>query len=106
EGAVYLRINDVPWKTALDTVAKSLGFVVVEEPWHIYRVVHPSSLEAQMETKIFPVKYLRPPAPYVPKIKTQYAEGQAKAPTQDPEKDFTLIKSLRDALSSGGRLDY
>jgi type II secretory pathway component GspD/PulD (secretin) len=106
EGAVYLRINDVPWKTALDTVAKSLGFVVVEEPWHILRVVHPSSLEAQMETRIFPIKYLRPPAPYVPRIKTQYAEGAPKAPTQDPEKDFTLIKSLRSALSATGKLDY
>src|SRR5262249_39087363 len=52
------------------------------------------------------VKYLRPPAPYVPKIKTQYAEGQVKAPTQDPEKDFTLIKSLRSALSATGKLDY
>ncbi len=106
EGAVYLRISDVPWRTALDTVAKSLGFVVVEEPWNILRVVSPASLETQMETRIFPMKYLRPPAPYVPKIKTEYAEGSVKAPSQDPEKDFTLIKSMRNALSNGGKLDY
>jgi type II secretory pathway component GspD/PulD (secretin) len=115
EGAVYLRINDVPWKTALDTVAKSLGFVVVEEPWNIYRVVHPTSLEAQMETRVFPVKYLRPTAPYVPKIKTEYADNIQGTQTQSrggaggsdvAERNFTLIKSLRSALSSAGKLDY
>src|SRR5258708_24639190 len=26
--------------------------------------------------------------------------------SQDPEKDFTLIKSLRSALSASGKLDY
>ena len=109
EGAVYLRINDVPWKTALETVAKSLGYVVVEEPWSIYRVVHPSSLEAQMETKVFPVKYLRPPPFYTPKIKTEYAQAPTQTRqggSQDVEKSFTLIKSLRSALSATGKLDY
>jgi type II secretory pathway component GspD/PulD (secretin) len=106
EGAVYLRINDVPWRTALETVAKSQGLVVVEDAWNILRVVHPSALEEQLETRVFPVRYLRPPAPYVPKIKTEYAEGNVKAPTQDPEKDFTLIKTLRSMLSKSGKLDY
>jgi type IV pilus assembly protein PilQ len=114
EGAVYLRINDVPWKTALDTVAKSLGFVVIEEPWNIYRVVHPSSLEAQMETRIFPVKYLRPPSAYAPRIQTEYAQAPtqargaagAGAAFDQAEKSFTLIKSLRSALSPAGKLDY
>lgn len=106
EGTVYLRVNNVPWRTALDTVVKSLGFVVVEDAWGILRVVHPSKLEQQMVTKVFNLRYLRPPSPYVPKIKTEYAEGQAKAPTQDPEKDFPLIKALRGVLSKGGSLEY
>ncbi len=106
EGTVYLRVNNVPWRTALDTVVKSLGFTVVEDAWGILRVVHPSKLEAQMGMKVFNLRYLRPPSPYVPKIKTEYAEGQAKAPTQDPEKDFPLIKALRSVLSKGGSLEY
>jgi type II secretory pathway component GspD/PulD (secretin) len=110
EGAVYLRINDVPWKTALDTVAKSLGYVVVEEPWSIYRVVSPSSLEAQMETRVFPVKYLRPPPNYTPKITTEYAtspqQSRQQGSSADIEKNFTLVKSLRSALSGSGKLDY
>lgn len=106
EGTVYLRINDVPWRTALDTVAKSQGLVVVEDAWNILRVVHPSALEEQLETRVFTLRYLRPPAPYLPKIKTEYAEGSVKAPSQDPEKDFTLLKSLRTMLSKSGKLDY
>ncbi len=106
EGSVYLRINDVPWRTALETVAKSQGLVVVEDAWNILRVVHPSALEEQLEIRVFPIRYLRPPAPYVPKIKTEYAEGSAKAPSQDPEKDFSLIKTMRTMLSKSGKLDY
>lgn len=108
EGSVHLRINDVPWRTALDTVSKSLGFVVVEDGWNIYRVVHPSSLEAQMITRVFPIKYLRPPPPYTPHIQSEYARErmQQQAAGQDPARDFTLIQALRNALSSSGKLDY
>ena len=107
------RVNEVP---VLPMAAAVVATVVVEEPWNIYRVVHPTSLEAQMETRVFPLKYLRPPSPYTPKIKTEYAteppQQQARSGgaggAQDVEKTFTLIKSLRGALSSAGKLaqDY
>lgn len=107
EGQVHLRITDVPWRTALDTVAKTLGFVVVEDGYNIYRVVHPSSLEAQMITRVFPVKYLRPSPPYRPKISSQHADSTRPATTStDPEKDFPLLQALRGALSPKGKLDY
>lgn len=111
EGSVHLRINDVPWRTALDTVVKSLGYVVVEDGWNIYRVVSPSSLETQMVTKVFRVKYLRPPPRYAPNIKTEYATDKAPKQAaggaqQDPSKTFTLIQALRSALSPTGKLDF
>jgi len=55
EGSVHLRITNVPWRAALDTVVKTLGFVVVEDGYNIYRVVHPSSLQEQMVTRVFQV---------------------------------------------------
>lgn len=106
EGQVHLRINNVPWRTALETVVKSLGFVVVEDGWNIYRVVSPSSLEAQMVTKVLSIKYLRPASNYTPQIKTEYAERAGGKQSQDPIKDFTLIQALRNALSPNGKLDY
>lgn len=107
EGSVHLRITNVPWRAALDTVVKTLGFVVVEDGYNIYRVVHPSSLEQQMVTRVFQVKYLRPPPRYTPKIETVYADAaQQAAASADPNKDFALLTALRGALSKNGKLDY
>ena len=105
-GTVHLRLNDVPWRTALDTVAKSLGFVVVEEEWGIYRITIPSRLTQQLETRMFPLKFLRPPAPYAPRIRSDYATEQLPKVTGDPSKDFTLIAALEKALSPVGTLAY
>jgi type IV pilus assembly protein PilQ len=106
QGNVHLTLTNVPWRTALDTVAKSLGFVVVEEDWGILQVVHPSKLKEQLETRSFKLRYARPPAAYRPAIKTEYAVGKPKAPTEDPEKDFSLLKALRSALTENGKLEY
>ena len=111
EGSVHLRVTNVPWRAALDTVVKTLGYVVVEDGYNIYRVVHPSSLEQQMVTRVFPVKYLRPPPRYTPKIDTVYAdlaqkEQQGGGSLEDPGRNFTLVRALRGALSANGKLDY
>lgn len=121
EGTVHLRLNDVPWRTALETIVKSLGFVVVEESWGIYRVVHPATLETQMVTRVFPVKYLRPPPPFLPRLKSEYAErlidpkqmgrgtgggGGGAGAGGVGEVPFTLITALRNTLTAKGKLDY
>lgn len=106
KGNVHLTLSNVPWRTALDTVVKSLGFVVVEEEWGILQIVHPSKLAEQLITKTIQLKYARPPAVYRPKISTEYAVGDPKAPDEDPEKSFPLLKALRSALSPNGQLEY
>jgi type II secretory pathway component GspD/PulD (secretin) len=105
KGEVHLRLNDVPWRTALDTVAKTLGFVVVEEEWGIYRITSPDKLTQQLETRVFTLKY-RPPAPYTPKIDTNYADDNRTRPSGDATKDFTLINALKSALTKSGSLEY
>ena len=106
EGPVWLRLKDVPWRTALDTVARTLGFVVVDEAYGILRVVRPSSLEAQLTTRVLPVRYLRPPPTYAPQIKSEYALKAAAKVGGDPEQDFALLRALRNALTSAGKLEY
>ena len=115
EGSVYLRVTNVPWRAALETVVKTLGYVMVEDGYNIYRVVHPSSLEQQLVTRVFPVKYLRPPPRYTPRIDTVYADSlenqqqqqqQGGASQEDPGRNFTLVRALRGALSPNGKLDY
>ncbi len=105
-GNVHLTLNNVPWRTALDTVAKSLGFVVVEEEFGILQVVHPSKLREQLETRMYQLKYVRPPMTYRPLIKSEYTVGQPKLPSENPEEDFSVLKALRSALSGSGVLEY
>lgn len=109
QGLVNVRLTDIPWRDALDTIVKTLGFTIVEETRGILRVVSPSSLQEQLETRIFELKYLRPPGTYTAYIKTDYAMGQPANVKQDPtliDKNFFLLKALQKALSKQGVLDY
>ena len=65
-GTLSLRLTDVPWRDALDVAVKTLGYVVVEENRGILRVVDPVTLQAQMTTKSYQLRYLRPREPLPP----------------------------------------
>lgn len=109
EGEVYLRVKDVPWRAALETVAKTMGAVVIEEGYGIFRVVHPDSLQAQLESRIFPIRYLRPAPNYRPVIESPYAQREqetAAAGGGEDGDDFSLVRALRSALSPAGKLSY
>ena len=109
QGLVNVRLTDIPWRDALETIVKTLGFTVVEEDRGILRVVSPSSLQDQLETRIFELRYLRPPGTYTAFIKTDYAVGAPAQTKQDAkaiETNFFLLKALKKALSPQGVLDY
>jgi type IV pilus assembly protein PilQ len=114
-GTLSLRLKDVPWRDALEVAVKTLGFVVVEEDRGILRVVDPLSLQAQMETHSYQLRYVRPPSRYLPVIDSEFVtltqrvgqSSQGGAGGQiDYEKTFPLYASLKKALSPGGDLDY
>ncbi len=115
QGTLSLRLTDVPWRDALQVAVKTLGFVVVEEDRGILRVVDPLSLQAQMETHSYQLRYARPPSRYLPVISSEFvvltqrttqAQGGAQGGLIDYEKIFPLFASLKKALSPGGDLDY
>lgn len=110
QGLVNVRLTDIPWRDALETIVKTLGFTIVEEDRGILRVVSPSSLQEQLETRIFRLKFLRPPGTYTATIKTDYAIGQPienrAKDAKGLEKNFFLLNALRKALSPLGELDY
>jgi type IV pilus assembly protein PilQ len=113
-GTVSVRLHDVPWRDALDVVVKTRGYVVVEEARGILRVVDPETLQAQMITKSYQLRYLRPKSIYKPQIKSEFIVpvlqnqqgGGARGGQQDPSATFTVLKALQKALSPGGQLDY
>jgi len=107
QGTVTVRLRDVPWRYALDVTVKTLGYTVVEGERGILRVVDPLSLQAQMETRSFQLRYLRPESPYLPEMKSEFLAPLERQPsTAAITESFTVLKALSKALSSGGELDY
>ena len=109
-GSLSLRLTDVPWRDALDVAVKTLGYVVVEENRGILRVVDPVTLQAQMTTKSYQLRYLRPRGRFRPSIKSEFlvpSTIQNQVP-KDSEvaAQFTVIQALSKALTPGGELDY
>jgi type IV pilus assembly protein PilQ len=109
KGAIDYSFKDVPWKEALTTIVKSAGFVTVREGT-VIRVVSPAVLREQMETRIFPLKYVQPPATFTATIDTRYAVGKPAPGALDTatgvDKGFTLFYALSKCLSERGRLQY
>jgi type II secretory pathway component GspD/PulD (secretin) len=109
KGAISLRLNDVPWRDALDVTVKTLGFTVIEDRRGILRVVDPITLQAQMVTKSYQLRYIRPSSRFRPNIKSEFllqAQMNQQAQGQDITKRFNVLEALKKALSPGGELDF
>ncbi len=116
QAKVSLILNNVPWKEALQAVVKTANYAIVEEGFHILRVVRPEDVQKQMENRIFVLKFLRPPAEYTAKITTPFADklggtasqssgsgssggGTATMSTEEIAKVFPLLRFLQNMLS-------
>ncbi len=106
QGNITLRLRDVPWKDALNQIAKTLGYTVVEEDRNILRVVSPSTLVNQLVLKSFQLRYIRPKGVFVPQIKSQYVKGKFYLTQGDPSQSFTLLQALNRMLSPSGSIEY
>lgn len=117
QGTLSLNLKDVPWRDALDVAAKTLGFTIVEENRGILRVVDPLSLQTQMITRSYQLRYIRPPSKYEPVLasefvlNTQQTKKQAQQGANQNQSDLALKKlpifgALSAALTSGGQIDY
>ncbi len=125
KGLVTMEIKDKPWRDALDNVVKTLGYHVVEEERGVLRVVTSAALTEQLESRVIELKYLRPRAPYIATIKTDFAVktdfaaakgGTSAAPAGGGNNqsgmsalrpsDFPLLFALKKLLSKNGDLDY
>jgi len=112
-GTLSLRFKEVPWRDALDVVAKTLGFTVVQDTRGILRVVDPVSLQAQMESRAYQLRYVRPPSKYQPVITSEFLintqqvkKQQSGGQNADPIKSLPIFQPLSAALSQGGDIDY
>ena len=54
---ITMKMNDVPWREALDVIIKTTGYVWIEQDYQIIRVVAPEDIETDLETRVFPLNY-------------------------------------------------
>ncbi len=111
EGKVSLTLRDVPWREALETIVKTAGYVVVSERSgisEILRIVSPDKLIQQQETRIYRLRYVRPPEQYIAIISDidKQAGNVARDLSTEAVGEFTLLKALRSSLSPGGEMDF
>lgn len=105
-GTLTVRLKDVPWRDALEEVAKTRGYVVVQERRDILRVVDPASLAEQLDTRSYQLRYIRPRSNYVPIVRSDFVDGQNRPPQGNPAAEFSVLPALEKALSPNGELDY
>ncbi|MEW6355948.1 MAG: secretin N-terminal domain-containing protein [Planctomycetota bacterium] len=106
EGKVNMRLKNIPWREALQTVVKTAGFVTVVDEMGIMRVVTRASLVEQLETKAFHLRYIQPPSIYTAQIDTEFAVGKPKQKTGEYDRDFTLFKALQSVISDFGKVEF
>ncbi|MEE2857610.1 MAG: secretin N-terminal domain-containing protein [Planctomycetota bacterium] len=111
QGKVSLTLRDVPWREALETIVKTAGYVVVSERSgisEILRIVSPDKLIQQQETRIYRLRYVRPPEQYIAIISDidKQAGNVARDLSTEVGGEFTLLKALRSSLSPGGEMDF
>lgn len=112
KGTVSVHFVGVPWREALEVVAKTRGYVVVQGNYGVLRVVDPKTLQDQLETRTYQLRYLRPKSTYKPLIKSEFIQSQQQQQqqqgtgTQAIAKTFTVLQALTKALSSAGQIEY
>lgn len=125
DGKVTLDLKEVHWLRALHAIVKTVGdYEVVEETEDLLRVVSRDSIEQQLETVVFQLKYVAPPPNYraVPPRTTGGAQGAAATvfvgpqsttltPQQiEPRQTFTLYRALNSVIEqsqiTGAVIDY
>jgi type IV pilus assembly protein PilQ len=110
QGPITLRLKNIPWRDALDAAVKTLGYVVVEEDRGILRVVPPSNMKADLISREFQLRFVRPRSAYVPFINTPYVKyNQPTVPTAsaDGSMPFTLLTALQRVLTPEiGQIQY
>lgn len=108
QGNITLRLKNIPWRDALESAVKTLGFVVVEEDRGILRVVPASNMQEDLVVKTIQLRYVRPKSTFVPLIASEYvADLQSLQQLQPDTVQFSLLDALRRTLTPNiGTLEY
>lgn len=100
-GTITMTIADIPWMEAMKNIVKTTGYALVQEKGNLIRIIKTDALKEQLESRVFQLKYLRPPGTFRATISTPYATGSVKAPG-DAIKEFNLLNIIKNMLTTRG----
>ena len=106
QGTVSLRFADVPWRDALEVVARTRGYVVMEERGGVLRVTDPARVEEQLVSRSYQLRFLRPKGNYVPRLESEFVAGGATPPDGSAREHFSVLRALEKVLGPNGGIEY
>ena len=106
EGTVSLRFSDVPWRDALEVVARTRGYVVIEERGGVLRVTDPARVEEQLVSRSYQLRFLRPKGNYVPRLESEFVAGGATPPDGNARDRFSVLRALEKVIGPNGGIEY
>ncbi len=105
QGNITLRLQNIPWRDALEAASKTLGYAVTEEDRGILRVVPRSNLREDLVTKTFQLRYVSPKSQFMPTIDSPYVKRTTQ--NQVTQQEFELEEALSRMLTPDlGSLKY
>lgn len=90
DGTVTARVVNQPWTKVLQDIVGTAGFITVREG-NVIRVVHPATLQKQLVTRVFKLKYVMPPDSYRPRIDSEYLAGGPVATGSDARRALAAM---------------
>jgi hypothetical protein len=107
---VYLTFNDVPWREALESILAATGYAVQEEAeGGIIRIAGQDEVAKKMETKLRPLRYVRPDFAIVQPGAFRLENGSPVgkfAPTGQRVAGKTILEILEAVKSPWGSIAY
>jgi type IV pilus secretin PilQ/predicted competence protein len=100
-GQVSMRLENVPWKDALNIVVKTLDFVAVDDVNNTIRITTPGKIATQLDIRIFRLAYISPEgSKYTPQMQSDFFTRTGTTTTATSNASTIAGSSLMDVLKS------
>lgn len=97
-GTVSMRLENVPWKDALNIVVRTLDKVLVDEANNVIRITTPGKIATQLDIRMFRLAYLSPEGSRYTAILTSDFTKREESKDEDGANKQAVGQSLIDVL--------
>ncbi|MCY3019460.1 MAG: hypothetical protein NTW87_10600 [Planctomycetota bacterium] len=105
-GQITMRIENVPWRSALKMVCKTRDFVDVDEQDNTIRITTPAKVEKQLEIRMFRLMYVSPEgSKYTPVLQSDFTKQEGTtAVAQQGAGATSLMEVMKNVATAQGKM--